>query len=225
MFLLSVKGKAHEPADLSLVIPPVAQHVIEGPPLEAVTLARDEMANRVWGIEQTIALPSGDTRPGREAAEETRAYFERDLERRLGAPPQPPPFAEGARIRYRVMSGVPENWIPLIPVHVPGDNREIQLQRAAMLRVMSGDSADPLPIRPRTSLLRPGLDGTSPAPYFMHEEEVTRASILVTQSFQRTRWRDGRAWLWLGVRKETGRGESSSGLAFDSIVDPPSEQA
>lgn len=42
-----------------------------------------------------------------------------------------------------------------------------------------------------------------------------------TQSFQRTRWRDGRVWVWLGVRKKTGRGEMSSGLAFDRIVTKP----
>jgi hypothetical protein len=46
-----------------------------------------------------------------------RAYFERDLERRLGAPPLPPPPAEGAKVRYQVMTSVPENWIPTIPVH------------------------------------------------------------------------------------------------------------
>ena len=127
------------------------------------------------------------------------------------------------------MSEVPEHWIPLIPVHVPGDTRETQLQRAAMLRFLDGDTAggvpvDPAPIRPRTSLLRVGLDGaTAPQPYFIHEEEVPRAGVRVTQSFQRTRWRDGRAWVWLGVRKQTGRGEGSSGLAFDRIVDlPPS---
>ena len=55
-------------------------------------------------------------------------------------------------------------------------------------------------------------------PYFLHEEEVSRAGVRVTQSFQRTRWRDGRAWVWLGVRKQTGRGEGSSGLAFDRIA-------
>ena len=57
---------------------------------------------------------------------------------------------------------------------------------------------------------------------FLPEEEVPRAGALVTQRFRRTRWRDGRAWLWLGVRKQTGRGEGSSGLAFDQILDLPS---
>lgn len=107
----------------------------------------------------------------------------------------------------------------MIPVHVPNDNREIQLQRAAMPRVMEGDPDPPKPVRPRTSLLRYGLDQAVPAAYFLHEEEVPRAGALVTQGFQRTRWRDGRAWVWLGVRRQTGRGGSSSGLAFDQIID------
>ena len=219
MFLVSIKGRGHEPADLSLLIPPAAPKVIEGRPLEEVMLARDEMANMVWGVERTIQLPSGEPKRGREAANETRTFFENDLERRLGAPPQPPPAAEGAQIRYQVMTTVPENWVPMIPMHAPNDIREVQLQRAAMPRVIEGDPAAPLPVRPRTSLLRHGLEAGQS--YFLHEEEVPRAGVRVTQSFQRTRWRDGRAWVWLGVRKETGRGEGSSGLAFDCIKDVP----
>ena len=106
------------------------------------------------------------------------------------------------------MSSVPENWIPMIPVHVEGDNREVQLQRAAMLRIMEGDpDPTPEPVRPRTSLLRPGLEADPQVGYLLHEEEVSRAGVRVTQGFQRTRWSDGRAWVWLGVRKQTGRGE------------------
>jgi hypothetical protein len=40
----------------------------------------------------------------------------------------------------------------------------------------------------------------------------------VSIGFQRTRWRDGRVSVWLAARRETGRGEDSSGLAFDQIV-------
>ena len=222
MFLNSIKGDEHRPADLSLMIPPAAQKVLEGAPLEELLLARDEMANMVWAIERTIPLPSGSPKRGREAADETRYAYEQDLERRLGAPPLPPAPAEGAKIRYRVMSSVPENWIPMIPVHVPGDNREVQLQRAAMLRVMTGDAnLTPDPVRARTSLLRQGLDDGAPQSYIVHEEEVPRAGAVVSLQFQRTRWRDGRAWVWLGVRKRTGRGEGSSGLAFDQLIDLP----
>ncbi|MEU1268499.1 hypothetical protein [Streptomyces sp. NPDC005799] len=222
MFLASIKGKGHEPADLSLFLPPAAQQVLEGTPLEEVHLARDEMANMVWGIEHTVPMPSGEPRNGRKAAYETRDFYERELERVLGAPPQPSPFAEGAKIRYKVMSSVPENWIPMVPVHIEGGNREVQLQRAAMLRFTEGDTnPTPEPVRPRTSLLREGLEDVPQVGYRLHEEEVPRAGVRVTQSFQRTRWSDGRAWVWIGVRKQTGRGEGSSGLTFDQIVDAP----
>lgn len=222
MFLMSVKGRSHEAADLTLLIPPAAMQVAEGQPLDEIMFARDEMANMVWGVEASIPLPSGLSKRGAEAAAETRAFFQRDAERLLGAPLTAPPFAEGAKIRYSVMSSVPEHWIPMIPVHVPGEVRETQLQRAGMLRVISGDPAIPQVVSPRTSLLRAGLDAVLPAPYFLHEEEVSRAGVRVTRSFQRTRWHGGRAWVWLGVRKQTGRGEGSSGLAFDRIVDAAS---
>lgn len=176
-------------------------------------LIRDEIANMVWGIENTIPLPTGEGKPGREAAQETRVF--------LGPPPEPPPAAEDAKIRYQVMTTVPENWIPFIPVHRDVGNREIQLQRAAMPRILESDPANPRKVHPRTALLRQGLDEAQAKAYFVHEEEVPRAGVQVTQSFQRTRWRDGRAWVWLGVRKQTGRGEGSSGLAFDQIVDVP----
>ena len=102
-------------------------------------------------------------------------------------------------------------------MHVPNDNRETQLQRAALPRVLEGDPDPAKKIRPRTILLREGLE--TKTAYFIHEEEVPRSGVRLTQSFQRTRWRDGRVWLWLGVRKQTGRGEGSSGLAFDRIQD------
>ena len=175
----------------------------------------------VWAIESTIWLPTGEPSPGAETARDLRAFLERDLERRLGHPPEPPPAAENARIRYQVMTSVPEQWIPFIPVHVPDDVREIQLQRAAMPRILEGDPARPRKVQPRTALIREGLDRTPAVPYFLHEEEVPRAGIRVTQGYQRTRWRDGRAWVWLGVRKQTGRGEAESGLAFDRIVNVP----
>ncbi len=170
----------------------------------------------VWGIEKTITLPHGRPKPGFEAASETRSLFER----LAGVSPTAEPEYR-AKIRYSVMNSVPENWIPFIPVHDPGSNREIRLQRAAMLRFLKGDD-HPARIRPRTELLWEGLDAKPKrTPYFIHEEEVPRAGILVTQSFQRTRWYGGRVFQWLGVRKTTGRGEGSSGLAFDQILDVP----
>jgi hypothetical protein len=119
------------------------------------------------------------------------------------------------------MTSVPESWIPFIPVHVPGDNREIQLQRAALPRILKGDPDPPAKVQPRSVLLRQGLDLAPPQPYFVFEEEVPRAGTRLFQAFERTRWSDGRVHTWLRVRRQTGRGEGTSGLAFDKLIDVP----
>lgn len=215
MFLVNSQGKGNDAADTSLVLLPSAPDVQEGRPLEEVMLVRDEIANMVWGVEKTIPMPSGIGANGTMSARETHAYFVRKADA-VAPPPAPPPVAS---IRYDAMRGVPGNWIPFVPVHVPGSVRKVQLQRGAMLRVI--EKLPEVPVRPRTSLLRVGLPTL---PYFIHEEEVPRAGVVVTQRYQRTRWRDGRAWVWLGVRKQTGRGEATSTLAFDRIVPVPDKK-
>src|SRR5262249_9022592 len=102
---------------------------------------------------------------------------------------------------------------PFIPVRIAGSDREIQLQRAAMPRAIAGLPIVPVP--PRGAILTPRP--VDEAPYFVHEEEVPRAGATVTRAFQRARGTDGTTYGWLGRRKTTGRGEGSSGLAFDWI--------
>lgn len=213
MFTINTRGEG--PADTSLLLLPTVPKVEQGPPTEDVMLVRDEVANMVWGIETTVPLPSGTTAPGVEAGRQLRALYEARAEATAAALPEPK-----AKIRYEIMSTVPENWIPFIPVHVKDDNREIQLQRAAMPRVLEGES-NPAKVEPRTVLLREGLDHTPTGQYFVHEEEVSRAGTRVFHTYQRTRWTDGRAIVWLGVSRQTGRGEGSSGLGFDQILDQP----
>ena len=223
MFALATRGRDDVPADLSLVIVPSVSKIQESEPIEAVQLVRDEMANMVWGIETRVALPTGQSKSGRSIALDTRRYHRRLVQESLPPGPSPVlPIENDAAIRYRLMTEVPENWIPFIPVHIENDTREIQLRRAAMLRVIEDDQNPPVRIEPRTDLLRHGLDEPVPQSYDLHEEEVPRAGVRVTQSFQRTRWYDGRVFVWFGVRKQTGRGERSSGLAFDRI--PPKRQ-
>jgi hypothetical protein len=166
------------------------------------------MANMVWGIEKRIPAPSGAGKPGPEAA---REYFAA-LARIIGPPPAPP--APKAPIRYSVMNTVPENWIPFVPVHLEGSDRETRLQRAAMPRLLGPDPDAFQKVRPRTTLLRHNL----PKAYYLDEEEVPRAGTLVRLAYQRTRWLDGKAFVWFGASKSTGRGEGSSGLAFDRLV-------
>jgi hypothetical protein len=213
MFTVHVVSPNPAPADTSLLILPTVPKIHESAPTEEILLVRDEVANMVWGIDNVIPLPNGESKRGLEAARQTVAFLQSLLS---GVAVTPPPAA--APIRYQIMTTVPENWIPFIPVHVDGSNREIQLQRAALPRVLRGDPNPPMKVRPRTVLLREGLDAATPQPYFIHEDEVPRAGARLIQTYQRTRWTDGRVYTWLRVRKQTGRGEGSSGLAFDELA-------
>lgn len=214
MYTLATKGDENIPADLSLVILPSVPKIQESQPVEEVQLIRDEMANMVWGIETRVPLPTGESKSGRSAALDTLRYHRR----LVTTPLLESPIENEAAIKYQLMSRVPENWIPFIPVHIENDVREIQLRRAAMLRTIEGDTEQPKRIEPRTNVLRQGLDQFLPKGYDLFEEEVTRSGVRVTQSFQRTRWYNGQVFLWFGARKQTGRGERSSGLAFDQIL-------
>ena len=201
----------------SLLMLPTVPKIQKGEPLERVIFVRDEMANMVWGIEDTIPLPHGVGRSGHGAAAETLHFFER----LLAGPPSAPLLVNDAKIRYEVMNTVPENWIPFIPVHVAGDSRKIQLQRASLPRTIQNQIGPREKIKPRTALLREGLDHAVPTAYFVHEEEVPRTGVKITQAFRRTRWTDGRVVVWLGADKHIGRGECSSGLQFDRLVPVP----
>lgn len=212
MFNNSVHGKP-DVVDERLYVPSTVAKLIESAPIEKVTWLRDEMANMVWAVESIIPNERGTGIDGYEAATDLL-----NLLKQLGAsqPPSPEPPREktDAQIQYVAGTSVPENWIPFIPVHVPGSNRKIQLQRARMLRIVPG-----LPttsVAPRGKILQPGAPGDK---YFVHEEEVPRAGAIVTRKYQRARWIDGKTVVWLGRRKQTGRGEGSSGLRFDQIED------
>ncbi len=214
LFTVNVRGVAGAAADPSLLLLPTVAKIDQGAPIEDVMLIRDETANMVWGVETVVPLATGDAGRGIEQARLLHAF----LQAQLGTVSPPPPAT--ASVRYQVMSTVPENWIPFLPVHVDGSNREIQLQRAAMPRVLDGDPNPPVKVQPRTTLLRQGLDLAPAQTYFVNEEEVPRAGARLFQAFERTRWADGSVVLWQRVRRQTGRGEGSSGLSFDELTTP-----
>ena len=209
MFGLNIKGTVDEPADLTLLVLPTVPKIQESAPLEEVAFIRDEMANMVWGIETVVPMAHGWSREGNIAAAELDAYLRAAL-------PPPALFQPKASFRYNIMTTVPENWIPFVPEHVANSNRQIQLRRAAMPRYPYDLTPNFERVRPRTTLLREGLDANKP--YHIHEEEVPRAGMRVAELYQRTRWKNGRVFIWLGINKNTGRGEGHSGLAFDQIV-------
>lgn len=218
MFAMKVDSAVAEPANTDLLLLPTVAKIQEAKPFEEVMFIRDEVANMVWGVETIVPLPGGFSKSGFEAAAEYHSYRQKLIDDSVAVNPPALPVKDGdeeAKIRYQIMNSIPENWIPFIPAHVKNSNREVQLQRAAMPRILKGDPQKPDKIRPRTSLLQEGLPDKNT--YFIHEEEVPRAGIRVEQSYQRTRWTSGEVFVWFGVRKTTGRGEGSSGLGFDRI--------
>lgn len=208
MFGMSPADGNTNELDHGLMLPNAAVAIMDGPPLEEVVLARDELSNLVWGVERMISLPHGEAQPGSEISAEMLAYQQKWF-------PVAAPVEWQAALRYELMNNVPEHWIPFVPARIPGQKRAIRLQRGVMLRAIEGDPLGPQRVRPRTQLLRNGLDEAKP--YFLFEEEVPRAGARVFKAFRRTRTKGGRVITWLGARKRTGRGESSSGLAFDQL--------
>lgn len=195
--------------DNRLFLPPSVAKVQESNAIEKVVLARDEISNLVWGVEEIIPGVTGTGVNGFEAGKALSSHFLASQ-----TPPDVTSAPNDAKIRYVLGSSVPENWIPFIAAHKPGSNREVRLQRGAMPRLT--DQVHKTVIRPRGQILRVGLDNEQP--YFVHEEEVPRSGVIVTRKFQRARGPNGEVFTWIGRRKETGRGEGASGLVFDQIV-------
>jgi hypothetical protein len=201
--------------DDRLFLPPAVTKVQESNPIEKVVLARDEMSNLVWGVEEIIPGLLGTGVNGFEAGKSLSTYFLNSLTETTR-----PRSPNQAQIRYVLGTSVPENWIPFIATRKPGSNREVRLQRASMPRLTDAD--DKSIIRPRGRILRVGLDPADPAeqkkPYFVHEEEVPRAGAIVTRKYQSVRGPNGKKFTWVGRQKQNGRGEGASGLIFDQIV-------
>lgn len=228
MFNLSIEQKDKEqapiPADTRLFFPPTVTKIQEGNAISSVNLMRDEMANTVWGVEETIPSHLGTGRDGHAAAVELTALLN-DY-----SPPVPAtPSHEDAVLTYEIGNTVPENWIPFVPRHIPGQNRAIMLQRASMPRLFDGVFSA---VRPQTDILRPGIKripakeiwpfvnsegDKQPTPYFVNEEEVSKVGATVSSAFQRTRWYNGAVHNWYGRRKTIGRGEGASGLRYDTV--------
>jgi hypothetical protein len=51
------------------------------------------------------------------------------------------------------------------------------------------------------------------------DKDDKNAGRIVQRTFQRARWHDGKTFLWVGRRSQSGRGEGSSGLAFDHVLE------
>lgn len=174
-----------------LFLPPVLAGSLVGKPLEEVRLAKDEMANCAWAIEEAVENALGNV-----------------IQRAEEGPGRPlPPPATETPLKYRLGSTVPAHWFPLVPAPETPGGRSIRLRLA---RIGSDEGA----ADPKGRILRE-LAATSPPSLF--EEEVPRAGAVVTRIPQLARWMDGSTHVWTGREKRPGRGEASSGLRFDIV--------
>jgi len=170
------------------LLPPALLKTLEHEPVEEVLFLRDEMANMAWGVEKIIESPS-----------------ERPLNRyeQQQSPPAPPAGQPGT-LNYQLATSVPDYWIPLVPVR---SETGLRLQRGKVLKI--DGKIEAVGAKGRV------LDAGQPLAIF--EEEIPREGIRVTRTWQMARWHDGSTHLWIGRRKEIGRGEGSSGLRFDTV--------
>ncbi len=187
------------PAPNLFFLPPSIGTVLEGRPLEQVLFMRDEMANLAWAIERSVEGP-----------------LETAIPRVEGVAEAPPESALGEipsdALLYRLASRVPDNWVPLLPAQVKDDQDRIvsRLVRGAVLQP-DGSAR----IHPATGeILNAGGE------LVLFDEEVPREGIRVERSRRLARWVDGTTILWTGYRKHLGRGEGSSRLRFDRLIDP-----
>jgi hypothetical protein len=156
-----------------------------------------------WAVERTVENPTGGPLNRFEAYQEQRSRQERAQEEVSPGSTAP----SSGPLVYRLATSVPDYWIPLVPVQTDSaTGRSVGLQRRTMLRPETLE-----PIGPLGRILEPGGD------LMLNEEEVPRAGTRVTRAYQYARWIDGSTHLWIGRRKEVGRGEGSSGLRFDTV--------
>jgi hypothetical protein len=104
-----------------------------------------------------------------------------------------------AELVYRMTTPIPTNWYPYLPKRAPGD-ADIHLERLP--------TSDPFGVVAAESS-------------FVEDEEVSRGGLVVERSWKYARWTNGQALLWLGRQVQAGRGEGSSGLAWDTAGEGP----
>ncbi|MEP6733165.1 MAG: hypothetical protein ABJE10_21155 [bacterium] len=195
LYSVTAEGTPTGFGDFLLLPPTVAEFLQTGMPVEDVRFLRDELANMVWAVEETIEGGAGKPRPGHERSVAL-------------APPPPPPSNV---LSYRIQTDVPAHWIPFMPVTIDPARGSIALERAGMPNA-TGTGL----IEPAGRILRPS--SRLGQPYQVFEEEVSRAGTRIVRVVCRARWTDGSTHLWIARRKTAGLGEASSGLVFDTAL-------
>ncbi|WP_199424365.1 hypothetical protein [Actinotalea solisilvae] len=176
--------------NLLYLTPRLAQPVV-GPVVERVVLARDELANLGWAVEQVVETP-----------------LQTGVELGTTRPPEPPGDPDVAP-DYHLAQAPPPHWIPLLPVRV--DGAQTALARGAVLELDGGRRV----VRSVTRLLGGDPDGALLIP----EEEVPTGGLVVQRSYQAARWVDGSLHVWAAHRTRVSSGLPPSGVRYDFLVE------
>jgi hypothetical protein len=201
---------SREPGGASpwFLLAPALCGTVDGPVLESILIARDEMANLAWAIEQRIEDAAGSPLD------------------RYDTMVRPVPARPAAIPSYRVDTHVPEHWYPLAPQQLP-DRESVALRLVPLARRVDSASGESAPgnsapgqvsqVLPLGRILAAARGAT---PFQLHEEEAPRSGVAVARSVTRTRWHDGSVHTWTARRRTSGTGESASGLRFDQVAAP-----
>jgi hypothetical protein len=211
MYHLAGADDAGRLADV-FVLPRTVHQPLEGPPLEEVALFRDEQADLVWGVERVVQGQTGEPVAWSQLA--GRVSLRQTIPSDLG----------DAKIVYRLMTPLPENWIPFVAVPAggrPEGSLATDLERQPLIRFH--DDGTVSLVHPRGLLLRSAdtADVTTDR-LRIAEEEVPRDGILIRRAVQLARSEGGGTVLWVGRSKVTGTGEGYAGLRFDTALPPGS---
>jgi hypothetical protein len=174
-----------------LFVPPAAAAVFEGPPIEDVRFLRDETANLVWAIEQTVPAVSGDPAPVK-----------------AGEMPPPRPINPGDApaekvLGYELQTFVPDNWHPYV-AQVSEDG--VLLRRARMADAVDGAAKGRLLAEDAQEVLIAA--------------EVPRQGVRIQRIPRAARRADGTWSVWIGRLVTPAFGEGESGLQFDRTRRP-----
>ena len=238
MFTNSKYGTFDGSAEDGLFFAPQLAATIESKPIEEVELLRDEMANMVWGVEKTVSDGCGFTLDEQLKAVQLKTVVD-ELENSKKPEPGKVSLSENSGpermtstesdYRYTLQTHVPFNWIPFIPEQIKGKQqdygnhfdlwgREMILRRGKMpCHILTKNGYERYAVLPISSILRKGLDGNKYMPLFINEEEVQQTGIRLIKNYQRTRWLNGKTYVWLGMYKRLAKFSENSGLEFDTL--------
>jgi hypothetical protein len=173
---------------------PTSPPPLEGPTIEDVLVARDEMANLAWVIE--LATRDQDGTPV--------DRYRRWLALRPASDPSFDPAGQDAASEYRLGTALPDYWYPLVATDGPTGQALLELAELP-------DGATDVLDTGVVGHLVAHTPGTSIA-----DEVASRTGTRLTRLDRLSRMANG-PLVWRARTRGPGIGEASSGLRFDVL--------